>query len=82
MGCEEWRTGRAVESQLGPWGYKIHGSLCRSSSTGARGGYNKCYALKELLTVVLHASAVTVAMLGEITIALPRSGGYASLWLS
>ena len=31
---------RPVESQLGPWGYKQHGPLYRSSSAGARGGFS------------------------------------------
>ena len=46
---------RPVESQLGPWGYKQHGSLCRNSSTGARGGYNKCKSIQNSYkTLVFH----------------------------
>ena len=40
---------RPVESQLGPWGYKQHGPLCRSSSTGARGATTKANHFKTLI---------------------------------
>ena len=39
---------RPVESQLGPWGYKQHGPLCRSSSTGARWTTTSSYQFKSL----------------------------------
>ena len=46
---------RPVESQLGPWGYKQHGPLRRSRSTGARGGYNKRKLIQNSYkTLVFH----------------------------
>ena len=46
---------RPIESQLRPWCYKQHEPLCRSHSTGARGGYNKCKSIQNCYkTLVFH----------------------------